>query len=141
MENVEITIVEQINDIAITVIEVADVTIDITEQIQNIEINVTSLEEVGITITPQVTDVLIQVNDATVVGGGGGSIYKISTKPTYVDIGGELVSHTGFSTNFNAATSSAEWAVKKELQDGTETWAGKADFDQILDDYLSLTYS
>lgn len=73
-------------------------------------------------------------------GTGGGSSYKIFTMPQ-TGTAGSLVVYTGFATDLVAQTSEAKWAVKKQFQDGSELWAGKTTFDQILDDYLTLTYS
>ena len=53
----------------------------------------------------------------------------------------ENVAYTGFSMDLEALTSEAKWAVKKMYFDRTEQWAGRSIFDQILDDYLSLSYS
>jgi len=65
--------------------------------------------------------------------------YKIYTKPQVYS--GGNIAYSGFATDVGAGTDEAKWAVKKVLQDGTETWAGKTTFDKILDDYLSLSYS
>lgn len=51
------------------------------------------------------------------------------------------VAYTGFSMDLEALTSEAKWAVKKMYFDRTEQWAGRGIFDQILDNYLSLSYS
>lgn len=66
--------------------------------------------------------------------------YKILTMPQTQDVNGN-VAYTGFSKDLNAQSSEAKWTVKKQLQDGTETWAGKATFGQILDNYLTLSYN
>jgi hypothetical protein len=72
--------------------------------------------------------------------GGSGTVYKIYTMPQAQNASGS-VAYTGFSLDMDAATSGADWAVKRMYEAGTEAWAGKTTFDQILDDYESLTYS
>ncbi|KKN88636.1 hypothetical protein LCGC14_0245270 [marine sediment metagenome] len=66
--------------------------------------------------------------------------YKTVTMSQTQDVAGN-VAYTGFSKLNTALTSEARWAVKKTLEDTTETWAGRYAFDEILDDYLSLSYS
>ena len=66
--------------------------------------------------------------------------HKRITQPATSD-GSGLVAYTGFAVDLAASTSSASWAVKKQFQSGSELWAGKTTFDQILDNYLSLTYT
>jgi hypothetical protein len=78
--------------------------------------------------------------DWFVATGGGGTQYKITTMPQTSDENGS-VAYSGFSTDLNALTSEAKWAVKKMYENDTEEWAGKTTFDEILDNYQSLTYS
>lgn len=89
------------------------------------------------TYTKEEVDDLI---DAIPGGGGGGATYRIFTQPATADANG-LVVFTGFATDTDALTGEAKWAVKKQFEIGTEQWAGKVTFDQVLDNYLSLTYS
>jgi hypothetical protein len=67
--------------------------------------------------------------------------YKIITMPLVIDTNGEYIAYTGFSTDYEALLSEAKWAVKKQYEDGSQEWAGKLSFDEILNDYLTLTYS
>lgn len=121
------TIVEDVN---ITISEVYANEVEVFEIVENVSIDITDIME----------EVLIEVSE----GGLGGDItipYKIWSMPSAVDGGGKIIAYCGFSQDLEALTSEAKWAVKKLLEDGTETWAGKNTFDQILDDYLTLIYS
>jgi len=69
-----------------------------------------------------------------------GGQYRIHTMPQQI-VGGSAIAYTGFSIDLSALTSDSSWAVKKMYQDGVEEWAGKTAFDQILDNYSSLSYS
>ena len=66
--------------------------------------------------------------------------HKIYSQPAELD-SGSIVVYTGFAEDLAALPSEAKWAVKKQHQSTGETWAGKLTFNQILDDFLSLTYS
>lgn len=78
--------------------------------------------------------------DALVGTGGGGPAHKVISMPSDTDANG-IIAYSGFATDFNATTDENKWAVKKQFQDGAEEWAGKTTFNQILDNYLSLTYA
>lgn len=67
--------------------------------------------------------------------------YKIISMPLVIDTNGDYIVYTGFSTDYEALLSEAKWAVKKQYEDGSQQWAGKLTFDEILNDYLTLTYS
>jgi hypothetical protein len=67
--------------------------------------------------------------------------YKIISMPLEIDVNGDYIVYTGFSTDYEALLSEAKWAVKKQHEDGSQQWAGKLGFDEILNDYLTLTYS
>ncbi|MHA2064132.1 MAG: hypothetical protein ACXABY_07100 [Candidatus Thorarchaeota archaeon] len=69
----------------------------------------------------------------------GGSYRKV-IMPQQV-VSDSSVSYTGFAYDLEAQTSEAKWAVKRMHQDGSETWAGKTTFDEILDNFLTLSYS
>jgi hypothetical protein len=78
--------------------------------------------------------------DSLLENTSGGPAHKIISMPSDTDANG-IVAYSGFATDFEALPSEGKWAVKKQFQDGTELWAGKTQFDQTLDNYLSLTYS
>ena len=67
-------------------------------------------------------------------------VIKIITMPL-AEEGGQDVAYTGFSLDYDAGTNEAKWAVKKQYEDTSQQWAGRSDFDQVLDDYLSLSYA
>ena len=63
----------------------------------------------------------------------------IWTMPQEV-VEGQIIVYTGYARDKSALTSEAKWAVKKQYQNNTVEWAGELTYDQILDNYLSLTY-
>jgi hypothetical protein len=71
---------------------------------------------------------------------GGESLYRTITMPQQLS-GTNSIAYTGFAVDLLATTAEAKWAVKRMHQDNSETWAGRFTFDQILDNYLSLTYT
>jgi len=141
------------DDVTINITEVAEtVLIEPQQTVEQISINISEgvdasvevseiVEQVLITVNDFAETVLIEVSEGQPGGGTSTTPYKIWSMPSAVDGSGEIIAYCGFSTDLNALTSEAKWAVKRLYQDGTEAWAGKTTFDQILDDYLTLTYT
>jgi hypothetical protein len=134
MDQYLIEVVEVIEDVRIEVSEtIEQVDIQILE-INNISVEITEMPEiVNIDIYEVVEKVEIEITEGL---GDGGVEYKRWSMPQVNE-----TCYTGFSRDLEALTSEAKWAVKRVELDDTESWAGRDTFDQILDDYLTLTYT
>lgn len=130
-ETVLIETQETIDQVVVDITEGGTTSIDVFETIEAVDILVSDLAET----------VLIEVTEGGPGDGGATTPYKRWTMPGVVDLTYGITAYTGFSEDLNADISEAKWAVKRVREDETEAWAGKTTFDQILDDYLTLTYT
>jgi len=126
IEDVRIEVSETIEQVLVQILELNDTAVEVQEIREIVNIEIYDFAE----------DVFIEIQEGQAGEGGTAVLYKRWSQPQVNN-----TCYTGFSKDLNALLSEPKWAVKRVELDDTETWAGKTTFDQILDDYLTLTYT
>ena len=130
VEEVNIDVSETLEQVDILVQENVEVSLEVTEIVERVQIEVEEIVE----------EVYIEVDERGGEVGVAVTQFKVWSKPGVDDPTYGITEYCGFAEDLDADPSEAKWAVKRVREDESVAWAGFGTFDQILDDYLSLTY-